>query len=309
MIYLVAISFAVAIGLTVILLADILPARPRALEERLADIQAIGLDPEAALRRRRHRQRERALEVLQDVGGRLAAIESSSHYRRLLMYAGYRRPSAVEVFWGVRLTLAGVLLSIFMLLASVFGFSTVVTLLTGAYFAAVGWVAPVMVLRSKVRTRQRDIQRALPDALDLMVVCVEAGLGLNQALVRVADEIRHVSVPLSLELALVNVEIRAGAAREDALRNLAERTGIEDIKTLVTILIQTDRFGTSIARSLRVHSDTLREKRRQRAEEASAKTAIKMVFPLVFCVFPALMMVILGPGVIQAFRALSSVRM
>ena len=135
-------------------------------------------------------------------------------------------------------------------------------------------------------------------------MCVEAGLGLNQALLRVSQEIKHVSMTLAEEMGIVNVEIRAGVPRETALRNLADRTGVEDIRSLVTMRIQTDRLGTSVARPLRVHSATLPMKRRQRAEEAAAKTAIKMVFPLVFCIFPALFVVIIGPGLMLIFNSL-----
>ena len=138
------------------------------------------------------------------------------------------------------------------------------------------------------------------------MICVEAGLGLNQALIRVAKEIRHVSSLLSDELYVTNFQIRAGIPRDEALRNLSERTGLPDVRTLVTTMIQTERFGTSIARSLRVHADTLRLKRRQRAEEAAAKTTIKMVFPLALCVFPALFVVVLGPALIQIWQVLGS---
>jgi tight adherence protein C len=148
---------------------------------------------------------------------------------------------------------------------------------------------------------------ALADALDLLVACVEAGMGLNQALVRVAEEIRNVSESLSEELAMVNLEIRAGKPRAQALRNLAERTGSEDIEALASMLIQTERFGTSVGRALRVQADTLRQKRRQRAEEAAAKTTIKLVFPLVLFVFPALFVVVLGPAVIQVLEALAGI--
>jgi tight adherence protein C len=170
-----------------------------------------------------------------------------------------------------------------------------------------GWITPVFLVRFKKNARQKELQKALADALDLMVVCVEAGLGLNQALVRVAQEITHVSTLMSQELISVNAEIRAGAPRDEALHHLAQRTGLEDVRALVTMLIQTDRFGTSIAKALRVHSDTLRQKRRQRAEEAAAKTAIKLVFPLVLCIFPALFVVLIGPGLMLIFQALSNV--
>jgi tight adherence protein C len=137
-----------------------------------------------------------------------------------------------------------------------------------------------------------------------MVVCVEAGLGLNQALQRVAEEITLISPVLGEQLGLVNLEIRAGTSREEALRAFGMRTDLDDAKSLATVLIQTDRFGTSVAQALRTHADTLRTKRRQRVEEASAKTAIKMLFPLVFCIFPALFIVILGPGILSALKTL-----
>jgi tight adherence protein C len=165
-------------------------------------------------------------------------------------------------------------------------------------------VVPAMHVGGRARRRQKELQRTLPDALDLLIVCVEAGLGLNQALQRVAEEIRHVSALTSDELSLVNYEIRAGVPREEALRNLGERTGVADIRSLIAMLIQTDRFGTSIAQALRVHSDTVRTKRRQRAEEAAAKTTIKLVFPLALCIFPALFVVILGPAMVQIYRTL-----
>lgn len=167
-----------------------------------------------------------------------------------------------------------------------------------------GWIIPALRVRQRRVARMKDLQLALPDTLDLLVICVEAGLGLNQALVRVAQEIGHVSIIMTEELALTNFEIRAGTPRHEALHRLGDRTGVDDIRSLATMLIQADRFGTSISQSLRVHSDTLRMKRRQRAEEAAAKTAIKMLFPLVFCIFPALFVVILGPAFIDIFTTL-----
>src|SRR5207248_3152913 len=154
----------------------------------------------------------------------------------------------------------------------------------GVALAACGvaYVLPGMVLARMAKKRQHRIRLALPDALDLLVVSVEAGLGLDQAIQRVAEELAFAHADLSDELRLVNLELRAGTGRVEALRNLAERTGVDDVASLVAMLVQTDRFGTSVAQSLRVHSDTVRTKRRQRAEEAAAKTGVKMVFPLVF---------------------------
>jgi tight adherence protein C len=142
----------------------------------------------------------------------------------------------------------------------------------------------------------------LPDAIDLMMVCIEAGLGLDAAIARVAQEMRLKSDLLADELHLVGLELRAGSTRERALRNLALRTGVEEVDGLVTMLVQADRFGTSIADSLRVHADMLRTRRRQRAEEAAAKIAVKLLFPLIFCIFPSLMLVLLGPAFIAIYR-------
>ena len=152
------------------------------------------------------------------------------------------------------------------------------------------------------KRRQHRIRLSLPDALDLLVVSVEAGLGLDQALQRVGDELAFAHPDLSDELRLINLELRAGKARAEALHNLAERTGVDDLSSLVAMLVQTDKFGTSVAQSLRVHSETLRTKRRQRAEEAAAKTGVKMVFPLVFCIFPAIWVVTHRPGGHQVRR-------
>jgi tight adherence protein C len=170
-----------------------------------------------------------------------------------------------------------------------------------------GYLLPDMWLGWRVRSRQRRLRKALPDALDLLVICVEAGLGLDQALMKVSQDMKIAHPELSEELQLVNLEMRVGKTRIDAMRELARRTGLDDIKSLVAMLIQTERFGTSIAQSLRVYSDDMRIKRRQRAEEMSAKTSVKMVPPLVFFIFPALMVVILGPAIITIMQNLGPV--
>ena len=165
-----------------------------------------------------------------------------------------------------------------------------------------GYLLPDIWLTWRIRARQHRLRLALPDGLDLLVICVEAGLGLDQALARVSQELRFAHPELSEELQIVNLEMRVGKTRLEALRELSQRTGLDDIKALVAMLIQTDRFGTSVAQALRVHSDELRMKRRQRAEEMAAKTTVKMVPVLVFFIFPALMVVILGPAVIAIMR-------
>jgi tight adherence protein C len=167
-----------------------------------------------------------------------------------------------------------------------------------------GFYLPNLVVNHQIQARQKNINEGLPDALDLLVVCVEAGLGLNAAIKRVADDCKVNNPVLSQEFTVLNLEILAGLDREQALRNLAERTGVEDLSTLCAILIQADRFGTSIATALRVQSDTLRTTRRQRLEEKAAQTAVKLIFPLLLFIFPALMVVILGPAIIQVMETL-----
>lgn len=301
-------SLALTVGLAVYVIAEMIPARSRAVDRRLADIRALGPDPEEGLKRR-HRllQGEWIMAILQELGARLRGPKNNTSDTQMLIQAGYRRSGAAGVYWGTRLALAGGLFAAGMTLIPVNAVSSGVALFIAAYLGALGYLVPMLRVRQQRRQRQKEIQHALPDALDLLVVCVEAGLGLNQALVRVSEEIRHLSSIMSQELLYTNAEIRAGTPRDEALRHLSDRTGVDDIGSLVTMLIQTDRFGTSIGRSLRVHSDVLRQKRRQRAEEAAAKTAIKMVFPLVFCIFPAMFVVILGPGIMEILRTLGSV--
>jgi tight adherence protein C len=170
--------------------------------------------------------------------------------------------------------------------------------------AGLGYVLPGIVLARLERRRQHRVRLSVPDALDLLVVSVEAGLGLDQAIQRVGDELLPVHPELADDLRLINLELRAGTARAEALRNLAARTGVDDLASLVAVLVQTDKFGTSVAQSLRVHSEVLRTKRRQRAEEAAAKTAVKMVFPLVICIFPAIWIVTVGPAAIKLMEVL-----
>jgi tight adherence protein C len=214
--------------------------------------------------------------------------------RRRLVQAGYRRDEALTIFFGIRVTVA---LFLFALLSSSIFMRPNLALALGGL--GLGYVLPGMVLARKAKARAHRIQLALADMLDLLVVSVEAGLGLDQALSRVGAELAFAYPELSDELRLINLELRAGKPRSEALRNLADRTGVDDLSSLVTMLIQTDKFGTSVAQSLRVYSETLRTKRRQRAEEAAAKTGVKMVFPLVFCIFPAIWVVTIGPAAIK----------
>jgi tight adherence protein C len=241
--------------------------------------------------------------VLQVLGERVeSGRKDTSEVRQFLLQAGYVDPNAVAIYWAARVILTMSFLAAALFFLPLLNATTAQMLMAVVWLGGLGWVGPVFYVRNRLKARQKDLQKAMPDMLDMLVVCVEAGLGLNQALVRVADEIDHVSLVMSEQLALVNLEMRAGTPRDEALKNLADRTGLTDMKSLVGMLIQTDRFGTSVADALRVHSDTMRTKRRQRAEEAAAKTTIKLVFPLVLFVFPAMFVVVLGPSVIAIYR-------
>jgi tight adherence protein C len=230
----------------------------------------------------------------------------SSSVRTHFMNAGFRNPSAPVIYFGTKTVLAILFPALLYLYISTSGAALHGTrlLLALLVVAAIGYYLPNIILRRLMFVRQREIFETFPDALDLMTICIEAGLAMDAAIARVADEIKLTSPVLSEELHLVTLELRAGASKEKALRNLALRTGVEDVDSLVAMLIQAERFGTSIGASLRVQSDTLRTKRRLRAEEAAAKIALKLLFPLIFCIFPSLLLVLLGPAFIQIYRVL-----
>ncbi|HSJ13177.1 MAG TPA: type II secretion system F family protein [Longimicrobiales bacterium] len=304
-----AISTALAVGLMVAFVASLVSARPAAVGRRIDEVRRLTTDPfTEGARLRREERRQKVEDVLEAIGRRIAENTGSARaVSDMLTHAGYRTERAPGIFWGIRLGLTLVLALLAFLTAPVFGAKPLVALMISFYFAAIGYVLPMLRVRGRARARQKEITLALPDALDLLVICVEAGLGINQAMLRLASEIQHVSRILAEELHMVNLEIRAGRPRNEALRNLAERTGVDDVRGLVGTLVQAERFGTPIGPALRVHAETLRDKRKQRAREAAAKTTIKLVFPLVFCIFPAMFVVLIGPGLIQIIEALGGV--
>ncbi|MFP3949100.1 MAG: type II secretion system F family protein [Longimicrobiales bacterium] len=306
--YLVGILAGLSVVMLFMALYELTTAPARAVSRELEELRTLEPSPFGSVARRRRQSRK---QKLSEIVGRLgehvverAGLDLDGWSKRLVQ-AGYWNPEAPRIFFGTRIvTTAGLVVAGIGI--GVLGDARLFeTLILGLWLGGLGWILPTWYVLHRRRARRQEVRDALADALDLMVACVEAGIGLNQALVRVAEEIRNVSEALSEELAMVNLEIRAGTARERALRNLAERTGIDDIEALVSTLIQTERFGTSVGRGLRIQADTLRQKRRQRAEEAAAKTTIKLVFPLVLFVFPALFVVILGPAVIQVVQALA----
>jgi len=268
----------------------LLPRRATAIDRRLEELAVDRSSEENPTSRL-----QSLTGMLKRVGEKVPRSPKELGSLRLrLVQAGYRRDEALTIFFGIRVTVA---LFLFALLSSSIFMRPNLALALGGL--GLGYVLPGMVLARKAKARAHRIQLALADMLDLLVVSVEAGLGLDQALSRVGAELAFAYPELSDELRLINLELRAGKPRSEALRNLADRTGVDDLSSLVTMLIQTDKFGTSVAQSLRVYSETLRTKRRQRAEEAAAKTGVKMVFPLVFCIFPAIWVVTIGPAAIK----------
>jgi len=230
--------------------------------------------------------------------------EDGSIKQMRFLKAGIRNPKAGLIFWGIKCFLAILFLAIFLVLR-IFVFTVMsgqLTIALGVFIPFLGFYLPDIWLRQKTEKRQERLLKALPDALDLMVVCVEAGMGLDEAINRVAKESKLQSQDLSDEFALLSLELRAGKQRQDALRNLAERTNLEEVNNLVTLLIQADKFGTNIADTLRVYSDSFRTERFQRAEEMAAKMPVKLIFPLILFIFPALFVVLIGPAIISIYR-------
>ena len=227
-----------------------------------------------------------------------------SPLQRKFINAGWRNPDAPKIYFALKTILTfGIPLVLYLIFATLIDpekrISLLLILLVGS---AIGYYLPNMLLNNAVKKRQREIFETFPDSLDLLTICMEAGLSFDQALGKVANEISIKSKTLSEELGLVMMEMRSGFSRERALRNLAMRTGVEDVDSLATMVIQSERFGTSIGDSLRVQSDNLRTKRRLKAEEAAAKIALKLLFPLIFFLFPMLFIVIMGPAVLQIYK-------
>ena len=234
--------------------------------------------------------------------------EEISHLRRTFLKAGYRGENGPIIFFGMKVFFAVWLPLLFSLAKLLIHMviPSLTFLLISILLAMIGFYLPNLWIKMRTSNRKEKIQQGLPDVLDLMVVCVEAGTGLDAAINRVGEEMKLSNKVLSEEFRLMSMELRAGKQRRDALKNLALRTDLEDVNSLVTLLIQTEKFGTSLAQALRVHSDFMRVKRFQKAEEIAAKLPVKLVFPLVLFIFPALFMTILGPAAIRIYRTLFS---
>jgi tight adherence protein C len=226
--------------------------------------------------------------------------------QKLLMQAGYRSNEAPIIYRGIHVvSMLGI--PVITAVVTTYFAQAFSTVLIGMMIAfVVGFFMPPFFLKKTISKRQRELRWGLADALDLMVVSVEAGLGLNAAMMKVASELKDVHMAVAAEFELANLEIRVGRDRDEALRNLAERTGVDDLRSLVAMLIQTDKFGTSIAKGLRVFSDSLRTKRRQRAEQEAQKAAVKLLFPLACFLFPTLFIAILGPAALNLMDVLGN---
>jgi tight adherence protein C len=243
--------------------------------------------------------------VLHQIGSRVPSSEAEvANLKADLIRAGFRSENALPVFYGIRIVSTLMMLALCIMLESKMPANPVMKVGLMISGVAAGWILPRFFLEKKVAKRQEVLRLSLPDALDLLVVSVEAGLGLDQAIQHVAREL-HASHPqLSEEMSLVTLEMRAGKRRSEALRNFAERTGEAEFRKLVAILIQNDRFGTSMGESLRTHSDFLRTRRRQEAEERAGKVGVKLVFPIFFFILPSMLVVAAGPGLLQIFKYL-----
>jgi tight adherence protein C len=271
-----------------------------AASERLRELQEQGTAAAAVLDAEPNPVAALAERVAEPIN-RLAppSAADADKLRKKLMQAGFRAHNAPAVFRGIQfilmLTLPGVTALIWFGTARPVDELYMLVLFT----FAIGFLLPKFVLNRLVASRQLRITWGLADALDLMVISMEAGLGLNAAMLKVCEELKDVHPDISKEFEIANMEIRVGRERSEALRNLAERTGVEDLNSLIAMLIQADRFGTSIARAIRVYSDSLRTKRRQRAEQAAQKAAFKLLLPLGALLFPTLFIIILGPALLN----------
>jgi tight adherence protein C len=244
------------------------------------------------------------LGLLAKLAGFMPSSDGRNALRTGLIRAGFRSPQAVVAFTGLKVLLAITLPLLWIVYAALAGRPMGNSLLMMVLLAGVGFYAPTFFIGWRQRRRYDEIIGTLPDALDLMVICVESGLGMTAALQRVSNELRMNTPAIAEEFALVHQQMQTGVSRADALRNLAQRTGVEDVYSLVAMLIQTDRLGTGVAQALRAHGEAMRVKRRQRAEQMARKAAIKLAFPLIFLVLPALLIVILGPAIIELMVAL-----
>jgi len=296
--------FGVISGLVYFVLASRSPVADEAIQRRL---DSIGVQAQSRGPIRLHDDEETTMweRVANFFFGDKEMPDRFSSISRRLHQAGYRGHRAIRIFWGLRLFLCMALGFGSMLLAWISQSSMKDFLMLGGFAALVGYMLPFITIYRKARTRVREMRETLPDALDLIVVCVEAGMGVDAALNRVGREQNEQGLALGEELLLATQEMQAGSVRKEALTRLAERVGVDEFRGLVTFLTQTEEMGGSIARSLRVYAETMRDKRSQAAEEAARKTVIKLIFPLVFFILPAIFIILLGPPGLGIMEMLS----
>lgn len=293
----------VAVALLAVWLFDTL--FPDEARRRLAEL--VDASPGAARRVRRNHL-VNVLAQLTEPVGKLATPQGNdlTEVTMLLMHAGLRQRAAPAAYFGLKAALTLLLPVLGTVALTLSHDSSQISLWTLLVPAAIGYYAPSMALRLLVRHRQRQIVEGMPDAIDLMTVCVEAGLGMDAAMNRVAEDLAMSNPVLAEELKIIGMESRAGLNRALALRNFYARTGVDEVDSFVTMVMQAERFGTSIAEALRVHSDTMRTQRRQRVEEQAAKVGTKLLFPLILCLFPGLIYVLVGPAILQLIGIFST---
>ncbi|MBV9611811.1 MAG: type II secretion system F family protein [Acidobacteriaceae bacterium] len=276
--------------------------RPTRMLDQLANTNSQSIP--RSLAGRRQKREFSVARLLEPIGNLLPlSAQDTSAAKQDLFNAGFRTNSAVGVYYGSKIALAAVLVIGALIVRDRID-NPLLRLIFPVAGGGIGYFLPAIVLGRLVKRRHEKIRFSLPDVLDLLVICTEAGCGLDQAIVNVSRELKNVHPAVAEELTLVNMEIMAGKSRSEALRNFARRTGEDEVKKLVAILIQTDRFGTSVADALRTQSDFLRIRRRQEAEERAGKVGVKLVFPIFFFCLPALLVVTAGPGMLQLFHNL-----
>lgn len=297
----VSIGFFVIVAVSIVFGYQFWYARPGRIHERLGEavvempgLGRLGGEPE----------RKWLIRVVQQIGEKIPiSPQDAGVTRRYLIAAGYRSDTAARIFYGIKLVSGAGLLAV-ALVARVYIPNPILSIIVVPAGVAAGFFLPNLILEKMIDRRQERLRMSLPDALDLMVVCMEAGLGLDQAIANVSRELLRTHREISEEFGLVTLEMRAGKRRAEALKNLADRAAEGELRKLVATMIQADRFGTSIAEALRTHSEFMRVRRRQDAEERAAKVGVKLVFPIFFFILPAMLVVAAGPGMLQLFKGL-----
>jgi tight adherence protein C len=296
----ISVVFFVILALSISAAGYRIYARPGRIHERLG--AAVVEMP--SLERIGEPDRKWLVRVVQTIGEKIPiSPQDATMARRYLIAAGYRSDAAIKVYHGIKIVTA---VALFLAAAIFRGYipNPVLSIVVLVVAPLAGYFAPSIILERMIDRRQERLRMSLPDALDLMVVCMEAGLGLDQAIANVSRELLRTHREISEELGLVTLEMRAGKRRAEALKNLADRAAESELRKLVATMIQADRFGTSIAEALRTHSDFMRVRRRQDAEERAAKVGVKLVFPIFFCILPAMLLVAAGPGMLMLFKGL-----